>query len=45
MAYKIAVASSDGVNIDVKFGATDSFLVYEIDDDEINFLPSLWSSF
>lgn len=39
MAYKIAVASSDGVNINVKFGATDSFLVYEInDDDEINFL-------
>ncbi|WP_027431713.1 NifB/NifX family molybdenum-iron cluster-binding protein [Lachnospira multipara] len=38
MAYKIAVASSDGVNIDVKFGAIDSFLVYEIDDDEINFL-------
>ena len=30
MAYKIAVASSDGINIDLSFGVADEFLIYEI---------------
>ncbi|MBE7719170.1 NifB/NifX family molybdenum-iron cluster-binding protein [Lacrimispora indolis] len=30
MPYKIAVASSDGVNIDVNFGAAHKFLIYEV---------------
>lgn len=33
MAYKIAIASSDGVNVDVHFGAAESFLIYSVDDD------------
>ncbi len=32
MAYKIAVGSSDGVNIDLKFGEVTKFLIYEITD-------------
>ena len=32
MAYKIAVASSDGVNVNVHFGAAKSFLIYDVDD-------------
>ncbi|MBR3644940.1 MAG: hypothetical protein IKN54_00845 [Lachnospiraceae bacterium] len=32
MAYKIAVGSSDGQNVDLKFGEVDSFLIYEISD-------------
>lgn len=39
MAYKIAAASSDGVNIDVHFGAAQSFLIYEVNDKgEFSFL-------
>ena len=33
MAYKIAVASSDGVNVDVHFGAAESFLIFAVSDD------------
>lgn len=33
MAYKIAAASSDGVYIDLSFGAADSFYIYEIDEE------------
>ncbi|MCR5614157.1 NifB/NifX family molybdenum-iron cluster-binding protein [Treponema sp.] len=33
MSYKIAVASSDGVNIDVHFGAAKFFSIYEVQDD------------
>lgn len=32
MAYKIAVASSDGVNVNVHFGAAEAFLIYTVDD-------------
>ena len=32
MAYKIAVASSDGINVNVHFGAAESFLIYTVDD-------------
>ena len=39
MAYKNATASSDGVNIDVHFGAAQSFLIYEVNDKgEFSFL-------
>jgi predicted Fe-Mo cluster-binding NifX family protein len=31
MSYLIAVATSDGKNIDLTFGATDSFHVYEVE--------------
>lgn len=33
MAYKIAVASSDGVNVDLHFGAAESIDIYEVQDD------------
>ncbi len=32
MAYKIAVASSDGVHVDLKFGEAVKFLIYEVTD-------------
>ena len=32
MAYKIAVASSDGVKVDLHFGASESFLIYAVSD-------------
>lgn len=32
MAYKIAVASSDGVHVDLKFGEAVKFLIYEVMD-------------
>ena len=33
MAYKIAIASSDGINLDIHFGAAQSFLIYAVKDD------------
>lgn len=30
MGYKIAVATSDGVNVDLHFGATSVFAIYEV---------------
>ena len=33
MAYKIAVASSDGANVDLHFGAAESLDIYEVLDD------------
>ncbi len=33
MAYKIAVASSDGVNVDLHFGAAESFLIFAVSED------------
>lgn len=32
MSYKIAVATSDGVNIDETFGLAKSFIIYEVTD-------------
>ena len=32
MSYKIAVASSDGLQIDETFGAAKSFIIYEVAD-------------
>ncbi|SDY37297.1 NifB/NifX family molybdenum-iron cluster-binding protein [Lachnobacterium bovis] len=31
MSYKIAIGSSDGVNIDLKFGEVSEFLIYEVE--------------
>ena len=33
MGYKIAVGSSDGVNVDLKFGEVTRFLIYEVTDE------------
>lgn len=33
MAYKIAVGSLDGINVDLKFGEVSEFLIYEITDE------------
>ncbi|MBC2580721.1 hydrogenase [Clostridium sp. DJ247] len=38
MAYKIAVASSDGKIIDQHFGRTTEFLVFEVEDNNYKFL-------
>lgn len=32
MSYKIAVASSDGIQIDETFGSAEKFLIYEVED-------------
>ena len=34
MDYRIAVATSDGVNVNGTFGAADSFLIYEVTDEK-----------
>ena len=31
--YKVAVASTDGKNIDVHYGKADKFFIYQIDDE------------
>lgn len=33
MAYKIAVGSSDGIHVDLKFGEVTRFLIYEVTDE------------
>lgn len=33
MSYKIAIGSSDGINVDLKFGEVSKFLIYEVDGD------------
>ncbi|MBR1638956.1 MAG: hypothetical protein IJ688_06185 [Treponema sp.] len=33
MAYKIAIASSNGINVDIHFGAAQSFFIYAVKDD------------
>ena len=38
MSYKIAVASSDGKQIDESFGSAKSFIIYEVADGKYNFL-------
>ena len=38
MAYKIAVASSDGVNIDLHFGATSIFMIYKVEGLDYSFI-------
>lgn len=40
MAYKIAIASSDGVNIDLSFGATLEFKIYEAEGDKYHLLET-----
>lgn len=33
MSYKIAIGSSDGINVDLKFGQVSKFLIYEVDEE------------
>jgi hypothetical protein len=33
MGYKIAVATSDGIHIDLHFGQTDYFAIYQVNED------------
>ena len=33
LSYKIAVGSSDGIHVDLKFGEVMKFLIYEVSDD------------
>ena len=33
MSYKIAVGSSDGIHVDLKFGEVTKFLIYEVTDE------------
>ena len=35
MAYTIAIASSDGVNVDLKFGQADKFYIYRVEEKDI----------
>lgn len=34
MSYRIAIASSDNKNVDTSFGEAESFLIYEVDDNQ-----------
>ena len=38
LSYKIAIASSDGKNIDISFGATTFFYIYDVDGRNYSFL-------
>lgn len=38
MAYKIAIATSNGIDVDETFGATQSFTVFEVSDGEFELL-------
>lgn len=40
MSYKIAVATSDSVNVDLHFGSTEVFLIYQVDGQKYEFLES-----
>ena len=38
MAYNIAFGSSNGINVDLKFGETDKFYIYRVDEQDLEFL-------
>jgi hypothetical protein len=38
MSYRIAVCSSDGIQVDCSFGAAEEFLIYEVSNDTNYFL-------
>ena len=40
MSYKIAVGSSDGKNVDLKFGEVNNFSIYEVDELNFKFLEN-----
>ena len=40
MSYKIAVATSDGVNVNLHFGSTEVFLIYQAEGEKFDFLES-----
>ncbi|MCR5742911.1 MAG: hypothetical protein K6F92_04165 [Lachnospiraceae bacterium] len=33
MSYKIAIGSSDGIHVDLKFGEVENFLIYEVSEE------------
>ena len=38
MGYKVAVASSDGINVDTHFGHAESFIVFDVDESDGSFV-------
>ena len=38
MAYKIAFGSSNGIHVDLKFGETEHFYIYQVDGQNLEFL-------
>ena len=40
MSYKIAVGSSDGKNVDLKFGEVNTFSIYEVQELDFKFLEN-----
>ncbi|MBQ4186016.1 MAG: hypothetical protein II657_06600 [Clostridiales bacterium] len=38
MAYNIAFGSSNGINVDLKFGETEKFYIYRVDGQDLEFL-------
>ena len=40
MAYKIAIGSSDGINVDLKFGEVESFYIYNVEDSKYELLEN-----
>ena len=40
MSYKIAVATSDGINVDLHFGSTEVFFIYQAEGEKFDFLES-----
>ncbi len=38
MAYNIAFGSSNGINVDLKFGETEKFYIYRVDGQNLQFL-------
>lgn len=44
MKYKIAITSSDGKNVDLSFGATDRFYIYEVEGEQFRLAETrIWS--
>ncbi len=45
MAYKIAVISQDGKTTDTSFGSSNEFLIYNIDEEKIEFIETrIWDT-
>ena len=40
MSYKIAVGSSDGIRVDLKFGEVKEFVIFEVEDDKYSILET-----
>lgn len=40
MSYKIAVGSSDGIRVDLKFGEVKDFTIFEVEDDKYSIVET-----